>query len=252
MRELSCQLPQDLRGRLDKDAKRPGAGSGARSAARLYQDMRVLHFMVYWEHELRTGADRYGQPEHYQLPDQGETANDRAALKLLRACCSDDFRAEKTVLAFLNAAPDIQEPILKSMQSLLAGARKAAADAVLFEGSPPAGEDVPTTRPAKAVAKATALSDPLGETEPPEGAHDAIPFTSPLSAPDLARLLRERGFDRATDDAVGAFLKRCRDQYDDCYIPLNNDDRLRNTAKYLYRPVVWPWLVEHFSRRRSV
>jgi hypothetical protein len=102
--------------------------------------MRVLHFMNYWEHQLRTGAGRYGQPEHCQLPEQGETAYDRAALKLLRACCSDYFGAEKTILTFLDAAPDIQKPILKSMLAILAGARRAATSALLFDG-----EDIPTT-----------------------------------------------------------------------------------------------------------
>src|SRR5262249_3818362 len=97
--ELSCQLPQDLRGLLaewngyrrlpDKDAKRPGA----RSSGPLHQNLAVLEFMVSWERALRTGASRHGQPEHYRLPEEGETENDHAALKLLRACCSDYFGA---------------------------------------------------------------------------------------------------------------------------------------------------------------
>src|SRR5262245_45436205 len=199
LHELSCQLPQDLQGLLaewngparsrDEDAKRPGA----RSSGPLYQDQAVLAFMVSWEHQLRTGASRNGQPEHYPLPEKGETANDRPALKLLRACCSDYFVAEKTVLAFFGLKPEAQAAIQKSMRAIVDRAREAAARDVLFDGSPPADEDIPT-------------ANTPAEADAPEGARDAIPLTSPLSAPDLARLLRDRGLDRATDEAVSAFL----------------------------------------------
>jgi hypothetical protein len=77
----------------------------------------------------------------------------------------------------------------------------------------------------------------------------AVPFTSPLSAPDLARLLRGRGLDRATDDAVGAFLRKYREKHPDSYIDIDRDDRRHNTARYLYRPEVWPWLFQSFRRR---
>jgi hypothetical protein len=82
--------------------------------------------------------------------------------------------------------------------------------------------------------------------------NESIPFSSPLSASDLARLLRQDGFTNATDNSVGAFLKRYRLRHDDCYITVDSDDRRRNTAKYLYRPEVWPWLVQHYIRHREV
>jgi hypothetical protein len=155
---------------------------GARSAAPRPQDMRVLAFMVNWENALQTGAGTHGQPEHYQLPEpeQGKTPNDRAALKLLRACCSDYFAAEGTILAFLNATPEMKLPIVNSMRAIVAGAREATARAALFDGSPPAGEDSPTSLETEAVAKVTApSSDPPLGSGVCEGTRDAIPPSPP-------------------------------------------------------------------------
>jgi hypothetical protein len=75
----------------------------------------------------------------------------------------------------------------------------------------------------------------------------AIPYTSPLSAPDLARLLREQGYSAATNDAVDAWLRRHRETCPDSYEERNRDDRRRNEPKYLYRADVWPALVQHFA-----
>jgi hypothetical protein len=80
---------------------------------------------------------------------------------------------------------------------------------------------------------------------------DTIPYTSPLSAPDLARMLRERGYSRATDDAVSAFLSRYRQDYPDCYDDRDEGerrgDRRRTEPRYVYRREVWPVLVRHFG-----
>jgi hypothetical protein len=76
---------------------------------------------------------------------------------------------------------------------------------------------------------------------------DTIPYTSPLSVPDLARMLRERGHSGATDDAVDAFLRRHRRNCPDSYEERDRDDRRRNEPKYLYRSDVWPLLVRHFA-----
>jgi hypothetical protein len=75
-----------------------------------------------------------------------------------------------------------------------------------------------------------------------------IPYTSPLSAPDLAQLLRVHGYSAATNNAVDQFLRRHRETCPDCYETRDRDDRRRNEPKYLYRPEVWPALVQHFSR----
>jgi hypothetical protein len=76
-----------------------------------------------------------------------------------------------------------------------------------------------------------------------------VPFTSSVSAADLARFLRDRGYSAATDDAVRAFLQDYRDRAPDCFVPIEREDRRRNEARYLYRPEVWPVLVRHFDRR---
>jgi hypothetical protein len=175
VRELSCQLPQDLQGLLaewnghrrvlNENAKKPRV----RSAAPPHQNLAVLEFMVFWEHQLRTGASRHGQPEHYELPEEGEPGNDRAALKLLRACCSGYWEAEKTILGFFDAGPARQIPIVKAMDAILVRAREAAACDVLFDGSPPTDENLPTA-----------------ETEAPEDAptgHDAERASAAPTAP---------------------------------------------------------------------
>ena len=69
--------------------------------------------------------------------------------------------------------------------------------------------------------------------------------SSPLSATDLAKLLREQGCRQATDNAVESFLRRYRKKHVDCFICVDDDDRRRNEPKYLYRPEVLPYLLEH-------
>jgi hypothetical protein len=90
----------------------------------------------------------------------------------------------------------------------------------------------------------TEATEPQTETE-----NQTIPFTSPLGASDLARLLRERGLQGATADAVDAYLRRYRADHPDCYIEVDDDDRRMNTPRYLHRPEVWDYLVQHFRRR---
>ncbi len=82
-------------------------------------------------------------------------------------------------------------------------------------------------------------------------ATDTIPYTSPLSAKDLARMLRARGYSRATDNAVEIFLRRHRAVCPDCYEQRDQDDRRRNQAKFMHQPEVWPALVQHFSPPRQ-
>src|SRR5262249_46095101 len=113
-----------------------------RSRGPIYQDLNVLGFMVRWENEQRTGASRGGAPEYYPLPEEDRDASRAAALKLLRACRKDYWEAEKTILAFVNAPPSVQAPILEAMQVILAAARRVAVRAVLFEGSPVTAESV--------------------------------------------------------------------------------------------------------------
>jgi hypothetical protein len=197
-------LPRDVTAHADYSSRAPGPPphvrfSPPRSAAPVYQDMRVLAFMVYWELQLQTGAGRDGQPEHYQLPEQGETANDRAALKLLRACCSGYFEAEKTVLAFLNLDPDFQKPILRSMLAILAGARKAAASSVLFDG-----EDIPTADPpAETGAPGGAGHRPEPEPSPNTGEATAAPESVSRERPDKPSMTWQEAAER---------LKRLRAQ----------------------------------------
>jgi hypothetical protein len=99
-------------------------------------DQSVLEFMRNFEHLLRTGRVRGGQPEHLQLPPKGETETDCMALKLLRACCDDYFRAEKPILAFLHAPPDFQLPIVERMKDLVSNARLVVARATLLDDPP--------------------------------------------------------------------------------------------------------------------
>jgi hypothetical protein len=92
-------------------------------------------------------------------------------------------------------------------------------------------------------------AESLSETETQQHERDeAIPFTSPLCASDLARLLRQGGFRNATNNAVEVFLRQYRRKYEDSYIDVDSDDRRRNTPRFLYRPEVWEHLVQHFSR----
>jgi hypothetical protein len=89
-------------------------------------------------------------------------------------------------------------------------------------------------------------SEAKGSSTPPPA--EAIPYTSPLCSRDLARMLRDRGYSRATDNAVEIFLRRYRENYPDSCHRKDRDDRRRNEAEYTYRPEVWPYLVEHFSK----
>jgi hypothetical protein len=82
---------------------------------------------------------------------------------------------------------------------------------------------------------------------PPAPQTETISYTSPLCASDLARLLREKGYLRASDDAVDSWLRRYRTDFPDCYEERNQDDRRRNEPRILYRPEVWPELVRHFA-----
>jgi hypothetical protein len=124
-------------------------------------------------------------------------------------------------------------------------AARAAQDHPKHDG--PSGQ--PTQAPAVVPgSEAPALVD---LASPATINEQSIPYTSPLSAPDLARLLRDRGCSATTDDAVGTYLRRYRVKYPDCCVTVDDDDRRRNTPRYLYRPEVWPYLVEHFARAES-
>jgi hypothetical protein len=85
----------------------------------------------------------------------------------------------------------------------------------------------------------------------PQDPTDTIPYTSLLCATDLGRMLRDRGYSRATANAVGNFLRRHRESCPDSYISQDRDDRRRNESRYMYRPEVWPALVQHFSPPRK-
>jgi hypothetical protein len=102
-------------------------------------------------------------------------------------------------------------------------------------------------RPALLVAPGAPLVPPPVPPDAGPQTTDTIPYTSPLSAPDLARFLRERGYAAATDDAVDSFLRRYRADYPDCYEERDRDDRRHNEPKYFYRPEVWSPLVQHFA-----
>jgi hypothetical protein len=102
--------------------------------------MDVLAFMFLWQQALRTGAGPHGQPEYYPLPEQGETENDRAALKLLRACREDNYwGAEQLILALLKAPQECQLPIFVRMQAIVDAAKLAAFRAAFPGGGPAAG-----------------------------------------------------------------------------------------------------------------
>jgi hypothetical protein len=79
----------------------------------------------------------------------------------------------------------------------------------------------------------------------PNQTPDLIPYTSPVAASDLVRLLHEQGY-AATVKAVDAFLRRHRGACPDSFEERDRDDRRRNEPRYLYRPEVWPCLVRHF------
>jgi hypothetical protein len=89
--------------------------------------------------------------------------------------------------------------------------------------------------------------DPAGAQAFDRQLPETIPYTSPLCAQDLARLLRQSGYARATDDAVQAWLRRYRDNFPDCYERRDRDDRRRTEPLIFYRPEVWPHLVRHFA-----
>jgi len=90
----------------------------------------------------------------------------------------------------------------------------------------------------EAAASKAASGDPVGDV--------AEISTSPLSATDLAKLLRRWGHSGATDNAVEIFLRRYRKQYPDCYQE-NKDGRRRHEPRILYHlRDVLPHLREHF------
>jgi hypothetical protein len=99
--------------------------------------------MDFWERKLRTGGSCHGHPEHYHLPDQGDTEHDGAALRLLRACCTSYPEAARTVLPFVNAPLAFQRPILERMEAITDAARLTAARAALLDDPPAPAEDAP-------------------------------------------------------------------------------------------------------------
>jgi hypothetical protein len=230
-----------------------------RSAGPFYQSLDVLEFMVYWECALRTGVNPSGPPQHYRLPEQGGTENDGAALKLLRACCTDYWDGVKVIQPFLNSPPDFLRPILARMHAIVAAACLAAARAAVLDGpaagvnatgAAPAGQTLPTSGES---TPATATPTPATQEEaaalraaqaPGDRGHVSAPAAvskagSPLSANDLAKILQR------PVDAVDSFLRRYREKYPDCCI--TTEGRRRNEPKYLYRAAdVLPALREHF------
>jgi hypothetical protein len=137
-------------------------GQTPRSSAPCPQNMAVLKFMIFWEHELRTGAGYSGQPEHYPLPEQGDMEEDRAALKLLRLCCGDYWGGEQTIPAFLNSPCEVQRPILVRMQAIVDAAKLAAFRATFPGCAPAAGppavaEDAPAGPPTAEALASLAL-----------------------------------------------------------------------------------------------
>jgi hypothetical protein len=105
---------------------------------------------------------------------------------------------------------------------------------------------------ADVVAKERAMVENLTQegTTPPQETPDTVPCNWPASSPDLAKSLRDMGYEGASDDAVDHFLRKLRKKYDDSYVTWDPADRRRNEPKYSYRAEVWPDLVQHFSKPR--
>ncbi len=114
---------------------------------------------------------------------------------------------------------------------------------------------IPTPSNTAAMQQASSAIEQQSE----ESLH-SIPFRSPLCVSDYARLLRDLGYTRATDNAVDAFLRSYRSKHDDCHIEVERDDRRRNTPKFLY-PLpsrgmalacyAFPWLTPMTDDRRT-
>jgi hypothetical protein len=142
----------------------PDACHRPRSQAPIPLSLDVLHFMNYWEGALRTGAACSGSPEYYRLPEQGETDADRDALKLLRACCTNYWEGEKTILSFVNAPASLRLPILKRMKAIAVDARRAAFRAAFQGGSPGAVENAPAPNTNQALKGQTEGAAAAGKT----------------------------------------------------------------------------------------
>jgi hypothetical protein len=123
----------------------------------------------------------------------------------------------------------------------------------LFPGASEATE--PLTAPVGAKEKDLGLRDPEVSAEAPLVAaarstmavRQAVEQSSSslISAKDLANKLRNEGRSDASDDAVGARLRRYRGDFPDCYREV--EGRRVNEPKYLYRQAdVLPHLREHF------
>jgi hypothetical protein len=88
-----------------------------------------------------------------------------------------------------------------------------------------------------------------GKATPAQTADDstAINASSPLSARDLAGMLGKSAM------AVESFLRRYRNKYPDCYITVDDEERRRNTPKYLYHVAdVMPLLRSHFAEKPNL
>jgi hypothetical protein len=160
-------------------------GHAPRSSAPRPQNMDVLRFLVIWSRELQTGGGVHGQPEYYTLPAQGDTPNDSAALKLLRACCTNYYAAETTVLAFLDAPPETQRAIWRRMRAIL-DAAKLAAFRDAFPGYNPAADQPAATE--RAAPDEAAVESPM-PAAPEVVAQVPEPSTS---TPSEERELKER------------------------------------------------------------
>jgi hypothetical protein len=121
-------------------------------------------------------------------------------------------------------------------------------------GAAGGGGGAPATDEARAVPPSTPPLEPIRPAVPPEGEQAAEPaepegmdrlplkIASPLSAKDLATLLREE------PSAVESFLRRYRTKYPDCYV--ENESPRKNDPHYLYRPEVWPALLKWKEGRK--
>jgi hypothetical protein len=201
-----------------------------RSRAPLPLDGEVLAFMIGWEHAMRTGASTAGgQPEHFTLPEQPDTPNNRHALELLGLCCDGTLQGMPRILQFLNLDPGTREAIEERMLAIVAEARAAAGRAA-FPGCGP------TTEAEEAGAE-------RGQSEAGQGEGGAPPAGVPLPPKELAKVIGK------SVSAVDSFLRRYREKFPDCYITVDDDDRRRNEPKYLYRVGdVLPALREHFGK----
>jgi hypothetical protein len=132
--------------------------------------------------------------------------------------------------------------------SAVLGGQPAAARATA--GDPPPAEGVRTNSDAASELKAgqpggaaATQEDRQAADDAEEGGQLAASLPVLLSAADLARRLGQ------PIPRVESFLRRYRDQYPDCYVTVDRDDRRRNEALYLYRTAdVWTPLQEQRAR----